>query len=93
MRKCFRPRIGDYFFLLETIDDTTNEYRLFPSPYRGLFFYYRKTFKEAWAVVVAVSVPVLEIIFLSSHIGYIIQQLGFPMFPSPYWGLFFYRML
>ena len=35
----------------------------FPSPYWGLFFYHRKTFKETWAVAVAVSVPVLGIIF------------------------------
>ncbi len=89
----FRPRTGDYFFIMEQYEalmrqltakvsvpvlgiiflpNWKNEIKrwigvdVFPPPHWGLFFYHRKTFKETWAVAVAVSVPVLGIIFLST---------------------------
>ena len=40
MRHCFRPRIGDYFFIKLNHYEEKKEYLIeFPSPYWGLFFY------------------------------------------------------
>ena len=64
---CFRPLIGDYFFIALknalTLHDLTN---VFPSPCWGLFFYlqYDEKLEEIFNYV-DVSVPVLGIIFLS----------------------------
>ena len=66
MTVSFRPRTGDYFFIVVSEEDVrkglTEE---FPSPYWGLFFYRGKTryFGTTWLY----------------------------LFPSPYWGLFFYH--
>ena len=38
-----------------------------------------------------VSVPVLGIIFLSIMCVIAVYKKGFELFPSPYWGLFFYH--
>ena len=84
------PVLEIIFLSCELLEgDRKNLLNAFPSPHWGLFFYHRKTFKETWAVAVAVSVPVLGIIFYLSNMvkdeknGYSFK------FPSPYWGLFF----
>ena len=43
------------------------------------------------AICKSVSVPILGIIFLSEHKEQVIRLLEYELFPSPYWGLFFYR--
>ena len=42
MKFSFRPRTGDYFFILERRGSLFNPKFVFPSPYWGLFFYLKK---------------------------------------------------
>ena len=63
----------------------------FPSPYWGLFFYQAELeLFDGESLEIAVSVPILGIIFLSAELPAPYVPNYVDKFPSPYWGLFFY---
>ena len=86
----FRPRIGNYFFIfmLLMLGMSSHQGAWFPSPYWGLFFYRRKRIWGRVGTSWHLSVPALEIIFLSQMTRYEYVQMLYK-FPSPYCGLFF----
>ena len=84
------PYWGLFFYPIIGIGDI-NGVLAFPSPYWGLFFYRHMNQTKEQKHGKYVSVPVLGIIFLSYSEWYSILLDDCFVFPSPYWGLFFYR--
>ena len=92
MTVSFRPRTGDYFFIVVSEEDVrkglTEE---FPSPYWGLFFYHSR--------MKIINNAELEVQFPSPYWGLFFYRgktryfgtTWLYLFPSPYWGLFFYH--
>ena len=63
-----------------------------PTPYWGLFLSEKVTCFLQGYLKIIVSVPVLGIIFLSMIFSDDPKNSIAGVFPSPYWGLFFYRL-
>ena len=88
----FRPRTGDYFFIMEQYEALMRQLTAKVSvPVLGIIFYQTGKMKSNGGLVLMCFRP-----RIGDYFFIIEKPLKKPgrlllLFPSPYWGLFFYR--